>query len=307
MEEIKMGIVNLGYVIIDTKNQSEWVHFAKNILGFKEADIPNPSGTKFLRMDEAPFRYMIEEGDTNKLFSAGYEVSNESDFNILIKKLSLAGVAVKKGETIETEKRAVTEFVYCLDPSGNRVELFHTRHTSHPFTPTTASGISGFVTGDMGLGHLVIPAPENEKTESFYTQLLGFEICDDLRLPPFAKNLPEQRILFMHADNPRHHTLALYNFPNPVGVLHLMVEVKTIDEVGYCRDRVKEAGLHIFSDLGRHSNDEMVSFYFFAPGGIGIEVGYDGKQVHDWSHFKPTKTTSGDYWGHQFDAPSESA
>ena len=31
----------------------------------------------------------------------------------------------------------------------------------------------------------------------------------------------------MHADNPRQHSLALYDQPHPVGVVHVMVEVDT--------------------------------------------------------------------------------
>ena len=111
----------------------------------------------------------------------------------------------------------------------------------------------------------------------------------------------------MHADNPRHHTLGLYNFPNPTGIIHVMAEVGSIDEVGACMDRVKKAGLHIFASLGRHENDEMISFYFFAPGGIGFEVGYDGKQVEDWSQFTPTQSTLGDIWGHEYDFPMPDA
>jgi 3,4-dihydroxy-9,10-secoandrosta-1,3,5(10)-triene-9,17-dione 4,5-dioxygenase len=86
-----------------------------------------------------------------------------------------------------------------------------------------------------------------------------------------------------------------------------MAEMGSMDEVGYCMDRVKAAGLHIFASLGRHANDEMVSFYFFAPGGIGFEVGYDGKQVKDWSKFKPTKSKIGDLWGHEYDFPMPEA
>ena len=133
--------------------------------------------------------------------------------------------------------------------------------------------------------------------------MMGFGVSDDLTLPAFAPGMPKQRIYFMHADNPRHHTLGLYNFPNPTGVIHLMAEMNTIDEVGMCMDRVKEAGLHIFASLGRHANDEMISFYFFAPGGIGFEVGYEGKQIKDWSKFKPTKSKIGDLWGHEYDFP----
>lgn len=296
-----MGIARLGYVVLQMKNPDAWAGFAETVLGFKRMEREDAKGAAYLRMDEAPFRYMVEQGEEEKFLAAGYELASEADYEALISKLEAAEVEVARGDAQEAERRAVAAFAVCHDPSGNTLELCHGRENGAPFEP--GAGVSGFVTGDMGLGHLVIPAPANEETEAFYTQLCGFGISDDLTLPPPAESLPDQRILFLHADNPRHHTLGLYNFPNPTGVIHLMAEMKTMDDVGYCMDRVKQAGLHIFASLGRHSNDEMVSFYFFAPGGIGIEIGYDGLTIEDWSKFTPTKSTSGDYWGHEYDFP----
>ncbi len=296
-----MGILRLGYVILGMQDPMAWSDFAQTVLGFKKAARADRKDAVYLKMDEAPFRYMIEKSNEEKLFATGYEMASAQDYEALIEKLSLAGVEVTRGDADEAKRRAVAEYAFCQDPSGNCLEIYHTRDSGSAFE--AGAGVSGFVTGDMGLGHLVLPAPENLATEEFYTQLCGFEISDELTLPPPAEGLPEQRILFMHANNPRHHTVGLYNFPHPTGVIHLMAEMKTMDDVGYCMDRVKQAGLHIFASLGRHSNDEMISFYFFAPGGIGIEVGYDGLTVEDWSKFTPTKTTSGDYWGHEYDFP----
>jgi len=296
-----MGVSNLGYVRLEMQDPAAWAKFAKDVLGFGMAKSRDRQGTKYLRMDKAPFRYMIEKGEVDRFVAAGYEMSSKKAFKEQISILEKANIAVTRGNDKEAKRRAVKGFASCMDPSGNVVEFYYGRDKQEPFTP--GHGIKSFMTGKMGLGHLVIPAPENKETIKFYTKNMGFGVSDDLSLPPFAEGFPKQRIYFMHADNPRHHTLGLYNFPSPSGVIHLMAEVGSMDEVGYCMDRVKAAGLHIFASLGRHSNDEMVSFYFFAPGGIGFEVGYDGKQVKDWSKFKPTKTTSGDYWGHEYDMP----
>ena len=107
----------------------------------------------------------------------------------------------------------------------------------------------------------------------------------------------------MHADNPRQHSLALFNHPHPAGVIHLMVEVSTLDEVGSALDRVKKAGLPLMATLGRHINDNMCSFYVVAPGGIAIEYGFDGLLV-DWDHYTPTASTIGDLWGHEYNVPA---
>lgn len=296
-----MGVASLGYVRLEMQDPAGWAKFAKGIMGFGTAKSRDRRGTKYLRMDKAPFRYMIEKGETDRFVAAGYEMSSKAAFEAQLKAFEKGKVAVTRGDDKESKRRAVKGFASCMDPSGNTVEFYYGRDKSEPFKP--GQGIKEFKTGKMGLGHLVLPAPDNKATINFYRKHMGFGVSDDLSLPAFAPGMPKQRIYFMHADNPRHHTLGLYNFPNPTGVIHLMAEVGSMDEVGYCMDRVKAAGLHIFASLGRHSNDEMVSFYFFAPGGIGFEIGYDGKQVKDWSKFKPTKTTSGDYWGHEYDFP----
>jgi len=296
-----MGVANLGYVILQMQDPAGWAKFAKSVLGFGVAKSFGAKGAKYLRMDNAPFRYMIVKGDTDKFVAGGYQMSTKKAFDAQIKTFELAKVEVTRGTDKEAVHRAVKGFASVTDPSGNLVEFYYGRDKGEPFTP--GHGIKDFKTGKMGLGHMVLPAPDNKATISFYEKYMGFGVSDDLTLPAFAEGMPKQRIYFMHADNPRHHTLGLYNFPSPSGVIHLMAEMGSIDEVGMCMDRVKEAGLHIFASLGRHANDQMISFYFFAPGGIGFEVGYEGQQIKDWSKFKPTKSKIGDLWGHEYDFP----
>jgi len=296
-----MGVANLGYVILEMQDPAAWAKFAKSVLGFGAAKSFGEKGAKYLRMDSAPFRYTIRKGETDRFVAGGYQMSSKKAFEDQIKAFEKAKLVVTRGSDEDASHRAVKAVASVTDPSGNLVEIFYGRDKGEPFTP--GHKIKSFKTGQMGLGHMVLPAPNNEETIKFYRKVMGFGVSDDLRLPAPAEGLPDQRIYFMHADNPRHHTLGLYNFPNPTGLIHLMAEVGDIDEVGDCMERVKKAGLHIFASLGRHANDKMISFYFFAPGGIGFEVGYDGKTVKDWLKYKPTKSTIGDLWGHEYDFP----
>ncbi|APA96421.1 3,4-dihydroxy-9,10-secoandrosta-1,3,5(10)-triene-9,17-dione 4,5-dioxygenase [Nocardia seriolae] len=43
--------------------------------------------------------------------------------------------------------------------------------------------------------------------------------------------------LRFYGGNPRHHALAFLPLPNPTGIIHLMIEVETADDVGLCLDR----------------------------------------------------------------------
>lgn len=296
-----MRVARLGYVRIGLTEPQQWVDFACGLLGMELASREDGAGAMFVKMDDHPFRYMIERTGADKLLNAGWEMDSEADFLALKVKLQGAGVAVTQGLPDEAARRCLTAFASASDPSGNVFEFYHGRtEVGVPYMPKL--DVKGFKTGEQGMGHLVLPAPDQEATRAFYCDLLGFGMSDDLTLPPFAPDLPEQRILFLHANNPRHHSLGLYNFPIPTGCAHLMAEVRSLDEVGMALDRVKKASVPLMAGLGRHENDEMVSFYAVGPGGIAVEFGYDGKAINP-ATYQATKSTLGDIWGHEYATP----
>jgi 3,4-dihydroxy-9,10-secoandrosta-1,3,5(10)-triene-9,17-dione 4,5-dioxygenase len=51
--------------------------------------------------------------------------------------------------------------------------------------------------------------------------------------------------------------------------------------------------------LGRHMNDQMVSFYVKSPGGFDVEFGTEGLQVDD-ARWVARESTAVSYWGHVF-------
>lgn len=296
-----MTIAAIGYLRIEAQDSAAWMNFGTQVLGLMEAPREDAHGARFLRMDDQPFRFMIEPGSQDRLIAAGFEFRTANAWQATCDALVAAGHSIQSGAADEAERRCVSAFVSLQDPSGNTIELYHGRKLDYvPFNSPV--GVKSFVTGDeytgdMGFGHAVLPAPETEATIAFYTELLGLEVCDDL-YPP----IPDSRVVFMHVDNPRQHSLALYNQPHPAGVVHMMVEVETLDEVGLALDRVKQAGLPVLATLGRHVNDNMCSFYVLAPGGIAVEYGYDGLLV-DWDSHTPTVSSEGDLWGHEYNFP----
>jgi len=64
--------------------------------------------------------------------------------------------------------------------------------------------------------------------------------------------------------NRRHHSLALVAGKDRYTLQHIMFEVDTVDAVGAAFERSCDLGV-AQSTLGRHSNDEMFSFYALAP------------------------------------------
>ena len=211
--------------------------------------------------------------------------------------LAQSGVDAERASSAEAFRRRVGGLVRATDPSGNRLELFHS-----PLLANTRfvspSGVSGFVTGDMGLGHVVMPAPTYEETAAFYTDVLGFGLTDRMRLGADEDGAGGMRLQFYHC-NPRHHSLALMEAPHPAGLVHLMLEVPTLDEVGYALDRCLRAEVKLSATLGRHTNDKMVSFYMKSPSGFDIEYGFGGIRL-DPENVTTSEITSVSHWGHDF-------
>ena len=303
-----MSVANLGYLHICESSSGSWQDFGVNILGLMAIDRADYSNTTFLKMDNHPFRIMVSDASDSQpvgLVAAGWEMASKAEYDAILEQLQSAGVAVQLGDEAGAKLRCVSEYISATDPCGSHFEIYHGRTTNDAACSVAFDsplGVKEFVTGPMGLGHLVIPAPEIEKSHQFYCQTMGFKDSDDLHLPPFAEGFPDQRVMFMHAKNPRHHSLALYNFPNPVGIVHLMVEVTNVDDVGQCLDRVQKAELPLLASLGRHANDQMLSFYVFGPDGIAVEYGCEGLQID--ASFKPTVSTVGDIWGHDYQMPA---
>jgi 3,4-dihydroxy-9,10-secoandrosta-1,3,5(10)-triene-9,17-dione 4,5-dioxygenase len=76
-----------------------------------------------------------------------------------------------------------------------------------------------------------------------------------------------------------------------------MVEVASLDDVGYALDRIGEHGFQLRRSLGKHTNDHMVSFYVVTPSGFSVEYGWGGRVIDDRT-WTPTETRRGSFWGH---------
>lgn len=300
-----MNVRSLGYVCIESTDLEAWRVFATEVVGMMPAPGMPDDENLYLKTDERPFRFMIVPGEQDRLRCCGWELLSAEDLASARQELSEAGVSFEEGSPEECQLRQVAELVRLKDPAGNTLELYCGGKLDYARFVSPA-GVKGFETGfngDMGLGHAVLPAPNLAETHDFYKDVLGFGDTDYMHFHfnPDPSD-PGQGLHFMHVQNPRHHSLALYQADMPSGCVHLMVEVLSVDEVGYCLDRVLKAGVPVTSTLGRHTNDRMLSFYMATPGGFALEFGCEGVQI-DWENYTPTVTSLPSLWGHEFQAP----
>ncbi|KFX66788.1 VOC family protein [Paraburkholderia fungorum] len=287
----------LGYVVVQSANVETWRGYAENVLGMQAQDATD--GALYVKMDERDFRYLIVPGEADRYFASGWELADAAAFDDAIRSLELAGVEPIRASAQEAALRRVQAMVWCTDPSGNRHEFFWgVRADFRRFV--SPLGVPGFVTGAMGLGHAVLPAPQFDATDTFLRDVLGFELSDIFRVR-FTDDPaePEKRIHFLHCRNARHHSLAIMDLAVPSGCIHVMAEVDSMDEVGRALDRVAAHNVKLSATLGRHCNDHMVSFYMKTPGGFDLEYGYGGLTV-DWTQHNVYEATRVSLWGHDF-------
>ncbi|NBE52579.1 VOC family protein [Streptomyces boluensis] len=296
-----MDIRSLGYLRLETTKLDEWRTYTLDILGMVEAS-GSTEDTLCLRMDDRAYRITIQAGANDRLLAAGWEVANAAALGEVARELSAAGVAVKAADADELTERRVRGLLHVTDPGGNPLEIYWGQAQDHSALGTPYG--NRFVTGDdLGLGHVVLPVPDIEAALDFYENLLGLQLRDSMKLPPQAvPTATEQRDFhWMHflSPNSRHHSLGLYPGALPPGIVHFMVELETLDDVGRGLDRMNAAGIPIASSLGRHTNDRMVSFYAQAPGGFQVEYGWDGLIV-DRATWVAKEITADSFWGHQW-------
>jgi 2,3-dihydroxybiphenyl 1,2-dioxygenase len=290
---------SLGYITISTNDIDRWRHFAFRVLGFAEGKGPQKgeASALYLRMDERAARIVVVPGETDRVLTIGWEVRDHPALQRVKATLDGAGVAFKQLSVDEAEVRRVEEVITFEDPAGHTLEVFHGPVLDH--SPVITPFGAKFVTGDQGLGHVVVPATDPNGLFDFYTEVLGFRSRGAFRVP-MPKEFGPVRVRFLGI-NERHHSLAICpaaHLRDP-GVVHIMVEVDTLDAVGQALDRINAEGVQLSSTLGRHTNDKMVSFYVRAPGDWDIEFGTDGMRV-DETYYTAEEITADSYWGHQW-------
>jgi len=294
-----MGIRSLAYMRIGATDMAAWREYGLKILGMIEGKGVDAESL-YLRMDDFPARLVIVPNDTDRLLVSGWETANAAELQDIRDRLSAAGVPFKEGTAEQLKDRRVDEMIAFEDTSGNSLEVFHGAALEHRRIVSPYG--HRFVTGEQGLGHVVLTTDDDDASLRFYRDVLGFKLRDSMRLPPQMVGRPadgDPAWLRFLGCNPRHHSLAFLPLPNPTGIVHLMLEVENSDDVGLCLDRALRKKVKMSATLGRHVNDEMLSFYMKTPGGFDIEFGCEGLEVED-ENWIARESTAVSLWGHDF-------
>lgn len=280
-----MTIGSFGYASLVSDRIDDWAEYGPKFLGLQLVERTR-SALRF-RMDDRKQRIVVSaEPEAESVF--GWEVADAAALDALAGRLEAARVAVARVPAATAALRGVREAIRFQDPAGNRLEAFHGAETAEaPFVPGRT--ISGFRTGALGMGHVVLHVTSVDDLRWFYQDVLGFRLSDYI-LKPF-------KAFFFHL-NPRHHSLAMIETGRG-GIHHIMMELYSLDDVGQAYDLALTAPeQRIGTTLGRHTNDFMTSFYARTPSDFMIEYGWGGRSI-DPESWQPVEMTYGpSLWGH---------
>jgi 3,4-dihydroxy-9,10-secoandrosta-1,3,5(10)-triene-9,17-dione 4,5-dioxygenase len=304
-----MKVLSLGYLGIGAPDPQQWLTYGTEILGLMPAralpgedwGVPmvgsgpasggsgvGEDGSVYLKMDEQQWRIAVHPSQDNAgLMYMGLELAGAQELREAVLELQGQDIKAEMGSAEQARQRSVSGIAYTQDPAGNKIELYYGPTKDFNFESPRQMQ---FLTGDKGLGHMNLFVADLDACRSFYSDLLGFKLSD------YMEFAPGMSVEFYHC-NGRHHTLGLSKVGDLNALHHLMLETTDIDMVGRCLDRVQKAGIKVTSTLGRHVNDNILSFYMSSPFGFEVEIGYDGVVVDE--NWRPRQFVEGDVWGHQ--------
>lgn len=286
-----MRIMALGYLRLESPDAKEWSTFGPEVLGLAESDDPlGRPNVVSLSNDDRPGRLTITEGPANRVTAIGWELANSDELDLAAAELAAAGIEVRRATEEERTAARVRDLIGFTDAAGFSHELFHGQLTA-PGTFRPGRAMSGFVTGGQGLGHVVLVVPDIDASLEFCRRVLGFRVSDEI-------DTMFGRAVFFHV-NPRHHSLAIVGMPGVRGLHHLMVQVRSLDDVGVAHDLCADRQIPLAMTLGRHTNDRMFSFYVRTPSGFEVEYGWGAETIDDENEWVATHMVSMSIWGHR--------
>lgn len=254
-------ITELGYVGLDVSNLDAWKSFATEVVGM-ECVGGNEDDRAYLRMDAWHHRIVLHRSERDDLAYVGWRVADEDSLDAIAKRLQEGGYEFRVGTEAEADERRVMGLLKTVSPGGIPTEIFWGPQvdTHLPFHPGRRM-FGRFRTGEAGLGHIAVREPDGAAAFRFY-RLLGFKGNRQYKVT--LPNGIVAKPFFLYC-NDRQHSLQFELGPMDTRINHLAIEYADLNDVGYASDIVRKRGIDVALDIGKHSNDQAVSFYAANP------------------------------------------
>lgn len=170
-----MDIRALAYIVAQSATPQNWAPFGEQVIGLAARTLPG--GGVALQADERLGRIFVQPGPRECYFASGWELADEPSFAAALEELDRSGVAYEEATPDQAAARGVLGMVCVFDPDGNRHELWWGFRSDFKRFVSPA-GVPRFVTGKLGMGHTVLPAPNFDETRRFFTGVMGLRMAD---------------------------------------------------------------------------------------------------------------------------------
>lgn len=286
-------ISQMGYMRIGVKSLDWWRNFA-GLVGYQILEKENEI---WLRTDnEREFRIILHQSEYVGVDCIGWETDGLAEFKQLKAHLEAKYIKITDATKEEIQSRLVENMFIVHTPDGLRNEIIWGA-CSALRKPFKSQFNTIFESGPCGNGHVTVNVSDAKATIDFCVEGLGFRVSDAAWMEGHS------RVYFLRC-NQRHHTFAFAQMDGrPIGTAHIMSDIKTIDGLGYIRDRLLDAGIEFSRDLGSHPLDGVVSFYIKTPEGFEFELASGTRFINEetwesdkfnrrdlpWGHRKPIK------------------
>lgn len=250
---------DLCYVRLGTGDLAAAERFATDIVGLQA--IRRSADALYLRSNYRDHTLCYFRGAA-KDQAVGIELKNPHGLDDAMQRLAAAGLPAVRGTRAECADRAVEDFCWFADPTGNRIELVARPHEANRrYFPARDAGIKGF-------GHIGLNTTDAGRDERFWTSLFNVRVSDWIGAAPLLRMTSV------------HHQLALFPTKGP-GVQHINHQVHDIDDIMRSWYFLQERQVRVVFGPGRHATSGGYFLYFEGHQGMVFEYSNADRTIID--------------------------
>jgi len=250
---------DLAYVRLGTKDLAGAERFTTGLLGLQA--IRRGADRLYLRSNYRDHSLCYFAGEKREQ-AVGIELKDWNGLDAAMAALAAAGRPATRGTPAECADRAVEDFAWFDDPTGNRIELVVRPHDANRrYFAARDAGIKGF-------GHIGLNTTDSRRDERFWTSVFNVRVSD------WIGGAPLLRMTNVH------HQLALFPTKAP-GVQHINHQVETIDDIMRSWYFLQERQVKIVFGPGRHATSGGYFLYFEGHDGMVFEYSNADRTIID--------------------------
>jgi catechol-2,3-dioxygenase len=244
-------VIRLGHVAFRTNALPELLAHYTEVIGLRECR-RDDDGTVHLTCGGAGADLELRPSDDAGLDHVAFDLVPDVDVEQTVSRLAAHGVVAHAWGRRDP---GVADSIGIRDPEGNLLQL------SVPDGALEAAPVGGGI-APRKLGHVATRVADAPTVQSFYERVLGFRWSDT----------NGTGVVFLRC-NADHHSVNLFQIPNPGQVHHLAFELEDeFSSIQRAGDILARHDIPIIWGPGRHGAGHNIFTYHLDPAGHIVEL-----------------------------------